>query len=332
MSVTLIAISDISVGDRTRQNMGPISDLKESIGNIGLINPITVDSDFNLLAGARRLACCKELGWNTIPAHIIGSDEVTGLQVELDENVCRQEFSPSEKLALATRLNEAMKIKNVSYKDRTKVIAEQTGLGRTDIAAVAKVVKDGDEELVKSMDSGEITIREAAEIAKEPKEKQRKLVREKKEKSAPEQPEKEPTDNPIDGIGLEVREEVLQAFDVIPLINKAVALLKAIYPLIDEIASHTGGERYRAYACLRKSRKEKDAAYVSKSLANTVYELNRLAPYSSVCPKCYANPDKGCRICYGLGWVTLETWSSADTPQALKDALLARIQKQSSEE
>ena len=54
-------ISDIKVGQRIRKDMGDLAGLAESIEDLGLLNPVTVDEDGRLLAGARRLAACKRL-------------------------------------------------------------------------------------------------------------------------------------------------------------------------------------------------------------------------------------------------------------------------------
>ena len=59
-------IDRIVVGARTRRDMGDLAALAASIAEIGLLNPITVDEDGRLLAGARRLAACKLLGWTEV--------------------------------------------------------------------------------------------------------------------------------------------------------------------------------------------------------------------------------------------------------------------------
>jgi ParB family chromosome partitioning protein len=64
-------VADIKVGKRIRKDMGDIEGLAESIEDIGLLNPISVDEDGRLLAGARRLAACKRLGWKTIPVNVV---------------------------------------------------------------------------------------------------------------------------------------------------------------------------------------------------------------------------------------------------------------------
>ena len=69
--VRSIAIADIVVGKRHRREMGDIAGLADSIQDIGLLHRITVDENGRLLAGARRLAACKLLGWTEIPVNIV---------------------------------------------------------------------------------------------------------------------------------------------------------------------------------------------------------------------------------------------------------------------
>jgi ParB family chromosome partitioning protein len=64
-------ITDITIGERVRRDMGDIADLAESIRKIGLLNAVVVTSDGTLVAGARRLAACRSLGWKTIPVTIL---------------------------------------------------------------------------------------------------------------------------------------------------------------------------------------------------------------------------------------------------------------------
>jgi ParB family transcriptional regulator, chromosome partitioning protein len=70
-AMSMMAISAIKVGKRIRRDMGDIASLAESIEDIGLLNPITVDEDGRLLAGARRLAACKRLGWKKIRVNVV---------------------------------------------------------------------------------------------------------------------------------------------------------------------------------------------------------------------------------------------------------------------
>jgi ParB-like chromosome segregation protein Spo0J len=75
MSSSSMSIADIKIGKRIRKDMGDIQSLAESIEAVGLINPITIDENGCLLAGARRLAACKLLGLKEIEVRIMRSPE-----------------------------------------------------------------------------------------------------------------------------------------------------------------------------------------------------------------------------------------------------------------
>ena len=66
-------IADIRIGKRHRRDLGDVAELATSIEDIGLLHPITVHENGLLLAGARRLAACKQLGWTTIPVTVVGA-------------------------------------------------------------------------------------------------------------------------------------------------------------------------------------------------------------------------------------------------------------------
>ena len=66
-----VAISSIKVGKRHRREIGDLSWLTDSITDLGLLHPITVDEERRLLAGVRRLTACKKLGWKKIPVRVV---------------------------------------------------------------------------------------------------------------------------------------------------------------------------------------------------------------------------------------------------------------------
>jgi ParB family transcriptional regulator, chromosome partitioning protein len=75
--MTTRKISDITVGERYRKDMGDLDGLAASIADIGLLNPITIAPDGTLLAGGRRLAACKKLGWDKVPVRIMeGTNDI----------------------------------------------------------------------------------------------------------------------------------------------------------------------------------------------------------------------------------------------------------------
>lgn len=103
-----VRISSIVIGARARRSVGDVSDLAESMEKVGLLNPITVDGEMRLIAGARRLAAADDLGWAFIEARQVASldDAVLALTAERDENTCRVPFTPSELVALGRQIED----------------------------------------------------------------------------------------------------------------------------------------------------------------------------------------------------------------------------------
>ena len=71
MSNRNIPVDDIRCRQRVRKDMGNIDVLAESIATVGLLHPIVVNSDLQLIAGERRLKAFKKLRRDTIPARVV---------------------------------------------------------------------------------------------------------------------------------------------------------------------------------------------------------------------------------------------------------------------
>lgn len=101
----LVNISEIKVKHRVRKDLGDIESLKASLKRYGLLNPITIDSKNRLIAGERRLEAAKQLGWTNINAVVINHiTPLTKLELELEENNQRKEFTDAELLEGYKRL------------------------------------------------------------------------------------------------------------------------------------------------------------------------------------------------------------------------------------
>ena len=105
-----IAISEIKINPGRRPvNLDGINELARSISEIGLLNPITIDQEYILVAGLHRLEAVKKLGWTEIECNICTFDTFDTLQTELaeiDENVVRTELSVLEYGELLERRKE----------------------------------------------------------------------------------------------------------------------------------------------------------------------------------------------------------------------------------
>lgn len=107
MELHQVKVSEVVVlgGRRPLRN---VAALVESIGAIGLLNPITVkpqpesqvtgrSEGFTLIAGMHRLEACRQLGWETIPAIVMTVEPTVRDIAEIDENIVRNELTALER-------------------------------------------------------------------------------------------------------------------------------------------------------------------------------------------------------------------------------------------
>ena len=93
-----ISVDDIKVSERLRQlDHLKVSELVESIKQIGLLQPIVVDTDNNLLSGLHRLEAFKSIGYENIDCKVVNLSEQKNRLVEIDENLCRLDLNVIEK-------------------------------------------------------------------------------------------------------------------------------------------------------------------------------------------------------------------------------------------
>ena len=70
-----------------------IEELAKSIAEIGLLNPITIDRDYTLIAGLHRLEAAKSLGWTDIECTVSTLEGLQAELAEIDENFVRRDLS-----------------------------------------------------------------------------------------------------------------------------------------------------------------------------------------------------------------------------------------------
>ena len=103
----LVNIKNIKIKKRVRHDLGDLEALKNSLRTYGLLNPITLNNKYELIAGERRLQAAKQLGWTSINAVIQNNlTDVDELEMELEENNQRKEFTKEELLEGYRRLEK----------------------------------------------------------------------------------------------------------------------------------------------------------------------------------------------------------------------------------
>jgi len=113
---------------RTEFEPGKLDELKKSILENGLIQPVTVrriNGTYELISGERRLRACKDIGYKEIPAYIIKVETKEAmLALSLIENIQREELNPIEVAKAYKRLIEEC---NLSQEEiATKVAKDRT--------------------------------------------------------------------------------------------------------------------------------------------------------------------------------------------------------------
>ena len=185
-------ITDISVGQRFRQDLGDIGALAQSIQKFGLLQPIGVDERYRLIFGQRRLAACRLLGWETIPIKILRIDSL--IEGEFEENSIRKDFSVSERVAIAKAIEEQLagrhggdrrskdfqdgKISGLKEGGESRdLVADRSGFGCGKTYESARnAVEQGIPDLVEILDDGLVSIHTAARIADLDEQEQEEVV------------------------------------------------------------------------------------------------------------------------------------------------------------
>jgi len=144
-------IEKIKIGNRFRKDTGSLEELKDSIKEIGLLQPIVIDEDNNLIAGERRLLAFKELGKKEIDVNIINIKD--SLKGEFDENVVRKGFSPSELVAIWQAMENKQGLRYESQRSKPIEKASKTlGVGTQKLSQAKQVMEFGNNKLIEEMD------------------------------------------------------------------------------------------------------------------------------------------------------------------------------------
>ena len=92
-----LPIENIKIKKRIRKDLGDLTSLIDSLRSHGLINPVIITKNNELIAGHRRIKAAKVLGWKSIDVMVLEKiSELEKLELEIEENVARKDFSENE--------------------------------------------------------------------------------------------------------------------------------------------------------------------------------------------------------------------------------------------
>lgn len=114
-----VKLTDIIVGDRFRSDYGDMPEFVASIKDKGIIQPVTIDSNNNLLAGGRRYQGATLAELPDIPCIIRDFvDELDSREIELMENLFRKGFTWQEELSIVAEIDRLYKTKDQNWSGR----------------------------------------------------------------------------------------------------------------------------------------------------------------------------------------------------------------------
>src|SRR5258708_9248591 len=125
---------------RFRSDLGDIASRSEYIKEKGVIQPITVTPDFELMAGERRVTAAKAAGLLQIPALIRRKEDIIDArEIELLENTMRLDFTWDEQADLMYELDKLCKEKKDDWSGRKT--AQLMNLSVANVARNLKLAK-----------------------------------------------------------------------------------------------------------------------------------------------------------------------------------------------
>ena len=137
-----VNIDDIKVSERLRKlDDEKVDELAKSISVIGLLHPIVIDSENNLLSGHHRLEAHRKLGRESIECKLVSLSELENELVQIDENLILNQLSVLEisehlirREEILTKLGKRSTVRDNQYAgvnsdtSTTKELASELGL------------------------------------------------------------------------------------------------------------------------------------------------------------------------------------------------------------
>lgn len=181
-------ISDIKIGVRFRKEIGNIDSLVQSIREVGLLHPIVVSENGELIAGLRRLKACEKLGMTEVPVNVVKLEDLT--KGEFHENMVRKDFTISELVAIQRHYEPLVKETRIGHrltkeeekkgeesapfpKGKTRdIVSKFAGVSHNTLMKAEKIVEAAEQEpekfggLLEHVDAGETSVHYAYTMIK----------------------------------------------------------------------------------------------------------------------------------------------------------------------
>jgi len=162
--IELISIDRISILNPRARNKKAFQEIVTSIADVGLKRPITVtrrkegeSGSFDLVCGQGRLEAFIELGQTEIPAIVIDADPHDCMVKSLVENCARRQHQAID------LVHDIGGMKSRGYDDAD--IARKTSLSLEYVKAIVKLLRNGEQKLLRAVEARHVPVSVAVQIA-----------------------------------------------------------------------------------------------------------------------------------------------------------------------
>jgi ParB family transcriptional regulator, chromosome partitioning protein len=162
--IELIPIDRVIVINPRVRSKRTFKEIVINISDLGLKRPITVSRAhgaggirYNLVCGQGRLEAYKALGQREIPAIVIDASNEDALVMSLVENCARRKHRGID------LLSDVEGLKRRGYNETE--ISKKTGLSYEYVRGVIRLVEKGEQRLLRAVESGQIPVSVAIDIA-----------------------------------------------------------------------------------------------------------------------------------------------------------------------
>lgn len=162
--IELVPVDRISILNPRVRNAKIFQEIVASIAEVGLKRPITVTRRdtangalYELVCGQGRLEAFQQLGQQEIPAFVIEADPQACLVKSLVENCARRQHRAID------LVHDIGGMKERGHSDLD--IARKTGLSLEYVKGVARLLKQGEQRLLRAVEAGHVPVSVAVQIA-----------------------------------------------------------------------------------------------------------------------------------------------------------------------
>jgi len=318
----------------------------------GLVDPITPYKKL-ILDGRNRHRACELAGVTPQYSTPFEGTDAEALAFVLSKNLNRRHLDASQRAMVAALLanmpvgrsssgSNSADLRNCNDLFSQAKAAEMLNVGERTVSEAKKVIEHGTPKLIAAVNSGEVTVNAAAEVAELPEAEQKKLVAEgpaavkakaselrhaKKKPETVSQPipapvATEPVDTPDvearkpykvpahDKDGIPIQEWAVDAFEDVPEFRDLIRTAKQLRKQLTALADKPGGSFLARRGQWTTTGKTEDGTYSGNwkfdSLENFLMLLEDTMPLHTDCPYAHnsSHEHEGlkCITCRGLNW------------------------------